>query len=154
MKSWRSRLARLNDMFDSYIKENCKVVEYQVKTPSSTLKKYVKAFAASQRELREQKYKWKQVPPKDGESTTKRVLVDGVRKKYTVTTPNKMNIMTNMDRIAEKNIGLKDHNNGMLQSGRPMVVANKMRNKYFLVLTSKRVYSVLGLVSTIVPQLT
>jgi len=64
------------------------------------------------------------------------------RKKYTVTTPNKMNIMTNMDRIAEKNIGLKDHNNGMLQSGRPMVVANKMRNKYFLVLTSKRVESV------------
>jgi len=52
------------------------------KKPSSTLKKYVKAFAASQRELREQKYKWKQVPPKDGESTTKRVLVDGVRKKY------------------------------------------------------------------------
>jgi hypothetical protein len=34
MKSWRSRLARLNDMFDSYIKENYKVVEYQVKTPS------------------------------------------------------------------------------------------------------------------------
>jgi hypothetical protein len=33
-KSWRSRLARLNDMFDSYIKENYKVVEYQVKTPS------------------------------------------------------------------------------------------------------------------------
>jgi len=52
------------------------------KKQSSTLKKYVKAFAASQRELREQKYKWKQVPPKDGESTTKRVLVDGVRKKY------------------------------------------------------------------------
>jgi hypothetical protein len=35
MKSWRSRLARLNDMFDSYIKENYKVVEYQIKTPSS-----------------------------------------------------------------------------------------------------------------------
>jgi hypothetical protein len=34
MKSWRSRLARLNDMFDSYIKENYKVVEYQAKTPS------------------------------------------------------------------------------------------------------------------------
>jgi hypothetical protein len=34
MKSWRSRLARLNDMFDSYIKENYKVVDYQVKTPS------------------------------------------------------------------------------------------------------------------------
>ena len=34
MKSWRSRLARLNDMFDSYIKEYYKVVEYQVKTPS------------------------------------------------------------------------------------------------------------------------
>jgi len=35
MKSWRSKLARLNDMFDSYIKENYKVVEYQIKTPSS-----------------------------------------------------------------------------------------------------------------------
>jgi hypothetical protein len=34
MKSWRSRLARLNDMFDTYIKENYKVVEYQVKKPS------------------------------------------------------------------------------------------------------------------------
>jgi hypothetical protein len=34
MKSWRSRLARLNDMFDTYIKENYKVVDYQVKTPS------------------------------------------------------------------------------------------------------------------------
>jgi hypothetical protein len=34
LKSWRSRLARLNDMFDTYIKENYKVVEYQVKTPS------------------------------------------------------------------------------------------------------------------------
>jgi hypothetical protein len=34
LKSWRSRLARLNDMFDSYIKENYKVVENQVKTPS------------------------------------------------------------------------------------------------------------------------
>ncbi|MFN9981622.1 MAG: hypothetical protein ACK53Y_16980, partial [bacterium] len=33
MKSWRSRLARLNDMFDTYIKE--KVVDYQVKTPST-----------------------------------------------------------------------------------------------------------------------
>jgi hypothetical protein len=52
------------------------------KKESSTLRKYAKAFAASQRELREQKYKWKQVPPKDGESTTKKVLVDGVRKKY------------------------------------------------------------------------
>jgi hypothetical protein len=52
------------------------------KKQSSTLKKYIKAFAATERQLREQKYKWKQVPPKDGESTTKRVLVDGVRKKY------------------------------------------------------------------------
>jgi hypothetical protein len=34
MKSWRSVLARLNDIFDSYIKESYKVVEYQVKTPS------------------------------------------------------------------------------------------------------------------------
>jgi hypothetical protein len=34
MKSWRSRLARLNDMFDTYIKENFKVVDYQVRTPS------------------------------------------------------------------------------------------------------------------------
>jgi hypothetical protein len=34
MKSWGSRLARLNDMFDSYIIENYKVVEYQIKTPS------------------------------------------------------------------------------------------------------------------------
>jgi hypothetical protein len=34
MKSWRSRLARLNDMFDTYIKENYKAVDYQVKTPS------------------------------------------------------------------------------------------------------------------------
>jgi len=49
---------------------------------SRPLKKYVKAFAATERQLREQKYKWKQVPPKDGESTTKRVLVEGVRKKY------------------------------------------------------------------------
>jgi len=34
MKSWRSRLARMNDMFDTYIKENFKVVDYQIKTPS------------------------------------------------------------------------------------------------------------------------
>jgi len=34
LKSWRSRLARLNDMFDTYIKENYKVVDYQIKTPS------------------------------------------------------------------------------------------------------------------------
>jgi hypothetical protein len=52
------------------------------KKQSSTLNKYVKAFAATEKQLREQKYKWKQVPPKDGESTTKKVLVDGVRKKY------------------------------------------------------------------------
>jgi len=35
MKFWKSRLARLNDMFDSYIKENFNVVDYHVKTPSS-----------------------------------------------------------------------------------------------------------------------
>jgi hypothetical protein len=34
MKFWKSRLARLNNMFDSYIKENYKVVDYHVKTPS------------------------------------------------------------------------------------------------------------------------
>jgi len=34
MKFWKSRLARLNNMFDSYIKENYKVMEYHVKTPS------------------------------------------------------------------------------------------------------------------------
>jgi len=28
MKSWRSRLARLDNMFDTYIKENYKVVDY------------------------------------------------------------------------------------------------------------------------------
>jgi hypothetical protein len=32
MKSWRSQLARLNDMFDTYIKENYKVVYYQINT--------------------------------------------------------------------------------------------------------------------------
>ena len=52
------------------------------KKQSSALKKYVKAFAATEKQLREQRYKWKQIPPKDGESTTKKVLVDGVRKKY------------------------------------------------------------------------
>jgi predicted glycosyltransferase involved in capsule biosynthesis len=34
MKFWKPRLPRLNNMFDSYIKENYKVVEYHVKTPS------------------------------------------------------------------------------------------------------------------------
>jgi hypothetical protein len=34
MKFWKSRLARLNSMFDSYIKENYKVEDYHVKTPS------------------------------------------------------------------------------------------------------------------------
>jgi len=34
MKFWKSRLARLINIFDSYIKENYKVVEYHVKTPS------------------------------------------------------------------------------------------------------------------------
>jgi hypothetical protein len=33
MRCWRSRLARLNNMFDSYIKENYKVVDYHVKAP-------------------------------------------------------------------------------------------------------------------------
>ncbi|MFN9980611.1 MAG: hypothetical protein ACK53Y_11875, partial [bacterium] len=42
----------------------------------------IKAFAATEKQLRDQKYKWKHVPPKDGESTTKRVLLEGVRKKY------------------------------------------------------------------------
>jgi hypothetical protein len=31
MKYWRSRLARLNQKFDTYIKENYKVVDYQFK---------------------------------------------------------------------------------------------------------------------------
>jgi hypothetical protein len=35
MKAWRSRLARLNDKFDTYIKENYKVVDYHIKIPSS-----------------------------------------------------------------------------------------------------------------------
>jgi hypothetical protein len=52
------------------------------KKGSSTLKKYIKAFAVTEKQLRDQKYKWKQVPPKDGESTTKSVLVEGVKKKY------------------------------------------------------------------------
>ena len=44
----------------------------------------INAFSAklSEKEKREQKYKWKLIPPKDGESTTKMVLVDGERKKY------------------------------------------------------------------------
>jgi hypothetical protein len=44
----------------------------------------INAFSArlSEKEKREQKYKWKLKPPKDGESTTKMVQVDGVRKKY------------------------------------------------------------------------
>jgi hypothetical protein len=46
------------------------------------LKSQIRAFAATEKQLREQKFKWKQVPPKDGESTTKKVLVVGVRKKY------------------------------------------------------------------------
>jgi hypothetical protein len=52
------------------------------KKESSTFKKYIKAFAATEKQLREQKYKWVQIPPKDGASTTKKVLVDGVGKKY------------------------------------------------------------------------
>jgi hypothetical protein len=42
----------------------------------------LKAFAATEKEIRESKYKWKQIPPRDGEQTTKRVLIDGVKKKY------------------------------------------------------------------------
>jgi hypothetical protein len=34
MKCWRSTLARLNSKFDTYIKENYKVVDYGVKKPS------------------------------------------------------------------------------------------------------------------------
>jgi hypothetical protein len=34
MKFWRSTLARLNSKFDSYIKENYKVVDYGVRRPS------------------------------------------------------------------------------------------------------------------------
>ena len=34
MKCWRSTLARLNNKFDTYIKENYKVVDYEVKKPS------------------------------------------------------------------------------------------------------------------------
>jgi len=33
LKYWRSKLARLNSQFDTYIKENYKVVDYYVKTP-------------------------------------------------------------------------------------------------------------------------
>jgi hypothetical protein len=32
--------------------------------------------------MRENKYKWKQIPPRDGETTIKKVLIDGVKKKY------------------------------------------------------------------------
>jgi hypothetical protein len=42
----------------------------------------LRAFAATEKEMRENKYKWKQIPPKDGEATIKRVLIDGVKKKY------------------------------------------------------------------------
>jgi hypothetical protein len=34
MKFWRSKLARLNQRFDTYTKENYKVVDYEVKKPS------------------------------------------------------------------------------------------------------------------------
>jgi hypothetical protein len=46
------------------------------------LTRELRAFSATEKEIREEKYKWKKVPPKDGEDTTKRVLVDGVKKKY------------------------------------------------------------------------
>ena len=50
----------------------------------NTLASELRAFTAqmSEKQKREEKYKWKLVPPKDGESTTKRVLIDGERKKY------------------------------------------------------------------------
>jgi hypothetical protein len=37
---------------------------------------------SAKREEREAKYKWKLKPPKDGESTTKKVMTDGTSKKY------------------------------------------------------------------------
>jgi hypothetical protein len=50
----------------------------------NTLTNELRAFTAqmSEKKKRDEKYKWKLIPPKDGESTTKRVLVDGERKKY------------------------------------------------------------------------
>jgi hypothetical protein len=42
----------------------------------------LRAFAATEKEIRENKYKWKQIPPRDGEATIKKVLIDGVKKKY------------------------------------------------------------------------
>jgi hypothetical protein len=42
----------------------------------------LRAFAATEKEMRENKYKWKQIPPRDGETTIKKVLIDGVKKKY------------------------------------------------------------------------
>jgi hypothetical protein len=36
----------------------------------------------TKKEERETKYKWKHKPPKDGESTTKKVMSDGIMKKY------------------------------------------------------------------------
>jgi hypothetical protein len=50
----------------------------------NTLTNELRAFTAqmSEKQKRDEKYKWKLIPPKDGESTTKRVLVDGERKKY------------------------------------------------------------------------
>ena len=41
----------------------------------------LKAFSAIDKR-REQKYRWKYTPPKDGESTSKRMLIDGVKRKY------------------------------------------------------------------------
>jgi hypothetical protein len=45
-----------------------------------TLADELKAFSAIDR-CKEQKYRWKYTPPKDGEPTTKRVLIDGMKKK-------------------------------------------------------------------------
>jgi hypothetical protein len=40
-----------------------------------------KAFSATDRR-REQKYRWKYTPPKDEEPTSKKMLIDGMKKKY------------------------------------------------------------------------
>jgi hypothetical protein len=42
----------------------------------------LRAFATTEKEIRDNKYKWKQIPPRDGEATIKKVLIVGVKKKY------------------------------------------------------------------------
>jgi hypothetical protein len=37
MKFWRSKLARLNEKFNNYIKQHYKVVDYEVKKPSQRI---------------------------------------------------------------------------------------------------------------------